>query len=178
MHTDCNDKVSKCFQNFVGEICDSFPTWSSWVEDGIVHDVCNYLLRYQKCIGKQLGLNTVCCWKALKNDSCHSKTENSFLQYFCCESLGFTMDISSTALRECLQTCYGAIFQSSFIKHGTSFPLLNYPCDGIVSYSPSNSMWIPFAWGRSGGSKKNKNPKRSKSAEGKEKANQKRRCKT
>lgn len=153
IHTDCNDKVSKSFQKFVLEVCDSYHKWSSRTDSTILDGVCNYLVRYRKCMGNNLGLTTVCCWKALRNETLHIEEKNSFLQYFCCESLGFSMDISSATLEECgNQNCYGASFQSNFIKHGTSFPICICPCDETISCSQTTSMWIPFAWGRSGGS--------------------------
>lgn len=123
----------------------------------IFNDVCKYLIRYRRCIGNELGLNTVCCWRALRNNECVDTTENDFFHYFCCESLGFSMDISSNNLRECGDhNSYGAIFQSSFIRHGTSFPICVFVADKTVSCSQSKSTWIPFAWGRGGGSKKEK----------------------
>jgi hypothetical protein len=44
------------------------------------------------------------------------------------------MDISSATIGECgNQNCYGAIFQSYFIKYGTSFPICIFPCDETIS---------------------------------------------
>lgn len=147
-------------------ICDAYPRFVNNVQSAIVHDVCKYLIKCRKTLGHNLGLNTVCSWKALSNNDCIDTEENEILHFFCCESLGFCMDISSTALQDCgNHNSYGAIFQSNFISHGTSFPICDVKADKSVFCGQSNSKWIPFAWGRSGGPKKthkNKNRKRKK----------------
>jgi len=118
-------KYQHISKSFVKNTCVAYPRYICNFQSAIFHDVCKYLIRYRNCLGNFLGLNTVCCWKALKNNACIDTEENEYLQFFYCESLGFSMNISSAALWHCgNNNVYGAVFQSSFISHGTSFQIL------------------------------------------------------
>ena len=67
------------------------------------------------------------------------ETSSNYIHFFCCESLGFALDISSICLSDIgLSGSYGGSFSSYTINHGTSVPLsINMSSDVIhVSVNP------------------------------------------
>ena len=127
-----------------------------------------YFQRARKICGKKTSMSTLCCWKALeKGKKMAGMKDISYIHFFCCESLGFTLDISSLCLNENgLDGSYGGSFSSSLVKHGTSVPLTRHRDKRRVRISVTpqpNCPYVPFAWGRAGGPKSNKsNQKGSK----------------
>jgi hypothetical protein len=119
-----------------------------------IRKIFEYIKRYSSIMGGSVGLNTLCCWTMAKNlKENRSSKVRSIEHYFCCESLGFAMDISSYVFLDTDVEKYGACFMSNFISHGTSIPLI-MTSDNTYSLSPSDdSPFVPFAWGRSGGSR-------------------------
>lgn len=122
--------------------------------------ICNYIQRVQQICGEKISIATICCWQALEREKKDGRN-GQYIHFFCCESLGFALDISSLCLKkDGLGGSYGGSFSSSFVEHGTSVPLSistttnNRDIRVSVSSQPS-CQYIPFAWGRTGGSKTN-----------------------
>ncbi len=135
------------------------------VDERKIHD---YFRRVQQICGKKTSMSTLCCWKALeKGKKMDEMKDINYIHFFCCESLGFVLDISSLCLNENgLDGSYGGSFSSSVVKHGTSVPLTTHRDKQKVRISvapQSNCPYIPFAWGRAGGPANSKRSKRKRS---------------
>lgn len=120
----------------------------------------DYIRRVQQISGKKISMATICCWQALERGKKVDEKNVQYIHFFCCESLGFALDISSLCLKkDGLDGSYGGSFSSYNVDHGTSVPLTvctRNDRDVRVSVSPQPSCpYIPFAWGRSGGSNTN-----------------------
>jgi len=117
--------------------------------------IFDYFQRARTLFNDKISMTTVCCWKALMTSpsSC-PETSSNYIHFFCCESLGFALDISSACLlNKDLSGAYGGSFSSRIINHGTSIPLsTNMSNDDVqISLKPQSNCYIPFAWGRTGG---------------------------
>ena len=146
MHKDKNDKVDPNFGEAIKNaiICGTLRN-----EDE--KTLLQYLQRYKDSVGDQVGMNTVCCWTTVKSDNCVEEEKMpSFEHYFCCENMGFGLDISSNVLNhKDVGGSFGACFLSPFLVHGTSI-CLSISSDQKLFLSILKKGWIPFAWGRSG----------------------------
>jgi hypothetical protein len=120
--------------------------------DDRLRKVYQYIKRYSSLMGGAVGLNTLCCWTVAKDSKENRSSKvRSIEHYFCCESLGFAMDISSDVFMDTDVGKYGACFMSNFIAHGTSIPLVVMLDNTYSLSSIKDSPFVPFAWGRSGG---------------------------
>jgi hypothetical protein len=155
LHKDDNDQVIDDITILLDASCEHYLTSGTQMSDS-ERNIFDYLQRARALYDDKVSMSTICCWKAL--ETCHSNTCNetggSYIHFFCCESLGFALDISSTCLMNSdLSGSYGGSFSSFTINHGTSVPLsINMSNDDVlVSVKPQSLAYIPFAWGRSGG---------------------------
>jgi len=119
-------------------------------------NVLEYFQRARVLYDDEVSMSTICCWKALETSSSTIKEKPccNYIHFFCCESLGFALDISSACLlNKDLSGAYGGSFSSRIINHGTSIPLSTTTTnDGVrISMKPQSDCYIPFAWGRTGG---------------------------
>ena len=120
-------------------------------------NVLEYFQRARFLYHDEISMSTICCWKALETSSRAIKEEpcSHNIHFFCCESLGFALDISSACLlnKDLSGAPYGGSFSSRIINHGTSIPLsTNMSNDDVhISLKPQSNCYIPFAWGRTGG---------------------------
>lgn len=156
LHRDNNDTVINDIYEVMKQSCENNNVKKDCSSDE--RKICNYVQRVQEMCGKKISMATICCWKALEREKKMDSKNGQYIHFFCCESLGFALDISSLCLnKDGLDGSYGGSFSSSIVEHGTSVPLSmcnSNNGDIRVSVSPQQSCpYIPFAWGRTGGSK-------------------------
>lgn len=159
LHRDDNDKVLEEIAGILDDCCEKHARNDTdlSVEE---RKILQYFQRTRKLFMDELSMATICCWKALKYNTpmgCKEKPDH-YVHFFCCESLGFTLDISSICLTHpALNGSFGGSFSSCIINHGSSVPLSicsSHQHGVLLSVQPQTGHFIPFAWGRTGGSKK------------------------
>lgn len=159
LHRDSNDKV---LEEIAGILDDSCEKHARNETDLSIEErkIFQYFQRTRALFVNEISMATICCWKALKHSTqlgCEEKHDH-YIHFFCCESLGFALDISSICLTHpALNGSFGGSFSSCIINHGTSVPLsiCSSSQHGVrLSVQPQTGHFIPFAWGRTGGSKK------------------------
>jgi hypothetical protein len=149
--------VNKDIAGLLDLSCERYSKSKKMTQDE-ERNIFEYFDRARSLYKDGVSMSTICCWKAL--DACPGNNRDehgyNYIHFFCCESLGFALDISSTCLMNSdLSGSYGGSFSSFTINHGTSVPLWTSALcsnDGvIISVKPQSGGCIPFAWGRSGG---------------------------
>jgi hypothetical protein len=153
LHRDENDVVNEDIKSIFDASCGRYSSSGSVMPDE-ERMVFEYFQQARSLYDDKVSMSTICCWKALASSTINKKACCNYIHFFCCESLGFALDISSTCLmNNDLSGSYGGRFSSSTINHGTSIPLSTTMSHDsvLVSLKPQSDCYIPFAWGRTGG---------------------------